>query len=627
MIPTEINPHFANLHSRVPALPTDPGVYVMKDQAGTVIYIGKARSLRDRVRTYFGGGDGRAQIPALMERVAELDTIVTLSERQAFILERDMIARYKPRYNIKLKDDKAYLSIRLDPNAQWPRVELVRKVQNDGARYFGPYTFSYELRTLLDIIRRTVPLRSCSDTVFYNRQRPCLEYQIKRCCGPCCLPVPPEQYREFVAQAEAILDGRTAQLVKDLNVKMERASSELRFEDAATYRDRLEVLQGVREGQQFVSSGGEDRDVFALHREERLAVLIVLRVRGGRVSDSSTYQFQELEVSDDEVIEGAISQYYESQREIPPEIVLAVKLENIEMIAESLQSRAGHVVECVVPQRGVRARVLSLAQLNAKQQYATRFNSEARYQEIARDAATTFGLRQIPRRIECIDISNLQGSDIVGALVVFFDGEPDKKSYRKYKITAQGKPDDFASVYEVVTRRLRQATEEDDLPDLLVIDGGPGQLREAHRARDEAGIALDIISLAKMRTYRDPFALDLKGVPERVYCSADGEPIPLIEGAALTRFMSRLRDETHRFVITFHRTARSKRVFRSVLDDILGVGPERRARLFKHFGSVTQIAAANVEEIAKVGRMPLALAEKIVRAVSVSAASKPSADE
>lgn len=605
----------ADLLQKLSVLPEQPGVYLMRDAAGVVIYVGKARSLKNRVKTYFGVGDGRLQLPALMERVRDLETIVTLSEQQAFVLERDLITKYKPRYNIKLKDDKAFLSIRVDPDAKWPRVELVRRVQDDGARYFGPYSFSHELRTLLEIIRRSVPLRSCQDTVFFNRTRPCLEYQIKRCCGPCCLPVEESEYRGYVKQAIALLEGKTDQIRRELQQKMEQAAEDLRFEDAATWRDRLDVLENLKDSQRIMSHNGEARDVFAFFREERLAVVVVLKVRSGRVSETKNFALQDLEVEDSELLEGVITQFYEGSSELPDEVVLPIELANGEMIADQLTEQAERKVEVNVPQRGSKIHLLQMAQLNAKQQFVNSFDAEARYIEIAKSAALTFALRQLPRRIECVDISNLQGSDIVGALVSFFDGSPDKNHYRKYKISQQGKPDDFASIHEVVERRLRSAIEHEDLPDLLVIDGGPQQLAEAHRARDDLGVTLDIISLAKERVFSDHQSSVLESVFERVYLNPDAAPINLTPGSELTRFMQRLRDETHRFVITFHRTSRNKRVFRSAIDDIPGVGVQRRARLLHHFGSVAILAKAPVEEVAKVGRMPLPLAERILSEV------------
>lgn len=609
-------PHLSDIKRKIDAFPKLPGVYLMRDGGGEVIYVGKAKNLRDRTRSYLTGRDERLQIEYLLQRIRDIENIVTENEHQAFILERDLIAKYKPRYNVRLKDDKAYLSIRIDENVEWPRLELVRKVENDGAQYFGPFSFSYELRTLLDIIKRVVPLRTCSDTVFYNRQRPCLEYQIKRCAGPCTLPVDRRQYGEWIQQAKAILQGKTEGLVADLKMQMERASEDLRFEDAALIRDRLTVLENLKGSQRIMSSMGEDRDVFALYREERLAALSILKVRSGRVADNQNFSFTDMAVPDEEILEGAVSQYYEGQREIPDEIILPFEFQNASIVKQIVEEKAGRSVDFTVPQRGVKARLLSLAQLNARQYFLSQFDAETRYTEISKSLAKTLGLRQMPRRIECVDISNFQGSDIVGAIVSFFDGRPDKEHYRKYKISVQDKPDDFASIEEVVGRRLKRGLEENDLPDLLIIDGGQGQLRRALAAREEARAGIDIVALAKERTVSDVSSRRIEKKPERIYTDPEAEPIVFEPSSEVTHLIQRIRDEAHRFVITFHRKTRSKRVFRSALDSIAGVGPDRRARLLRHFGSVDAMKAVPPQELAKAGRMPLPLAEKILRVLN-----------
>lgn len=612
----------AALKAQVGSFPKLPGVYLMKDGRGAVIYVGKAKDLRARVRSYFAGTDERAQVEFLLKRICTIDTIVTENEQQAFVLERDLITQHKPRYNIRLKDDKAYLCIRVDENGSWPRLELVRKVVNDGARYFGPYSFSYELRALLDIIKRVVPLRTCTDTVFFNRARPCLEYQIKRCAGPCTLPVDPGEYRRWVKQAIAVLEGKTDPVVKELTAAMEAAASDLRFEDAAVVRDRLQVLEHFKKGASLIASRGEERDVFALYREEGLAVVSVLKVRNGRVADNVNFSFNEVQVTDDELLESVLEQFYGGSREIPPEIVVPFEPENLSILRADLKSRRESVCEFVVPQRGVKARLLSLALVNAKQHFAATFDAETRTMEVSRGLARLLGLQQMPRRIECVDISNFQGSDIVGAIVAFYDGQPDKQRYRKYKIAGRDTPDDFASIEEVVGRRLERGMVEGDLPDLFIIDGGPGQLGRALAARDALKLNLEIVSLAKMRTERDFTAREVRTSPERIFVEGRDEPIVLEGASEVTHFVQRIRDEAHRFVITFHRSRRAKRVFRSALDDIAGVGPERRSRLLRHYGSVEAIRGASVDEIATVGRMPRLLAEKIVRILIESASAE-----
>lgn len=590
----------------------EPGVYLMRDQEGVVIYVGKAKNLRARLKTYFTGGDDRYQIEFLLRRIVSFETIVTQTEEQAFLLERDLIGKYKPRYNILLKDDKAYYSIRIDEKAEWPRLELVRRTQNDGATYFGPYAFGGELRNLLEVIRKVVPLRTCSDSVLYNRQRPCLEYQIKRCCAPCCISVEPGEYRDYLKQAIGILEGKTSSTIKQLTAKMDAAAEGLRFEEAAAWRDRIDALQNFQSTHSLVTFRGENRDVFNFVREGGSAAVCVLLVRNGRILESKPFVLSDIQVSDEELLEGVLQQFYEGGREIPNEVIVPLALENSSLLEAGLSARAGGAVSVVYAQRGSKARLLSMAELNARHAFVGSRTQESEWDIVGEALAQTLGLRQIPRRVECVDISNFQGSDTVGAIVAFFDGIADKASYRKYNVKQLGVPNDFAAMHEVVFRRLQRGAAENTLPDLLIIDGGPGQLSMALQARDELGVGVEIVALAKMRTESEVTAQEIARKPERLYIPGEELPLLLDEGAPMTRFLARIRDEVHRFVITFHRSKRSKRVFASKLDSISGVSPEMRQRLLKHFKSIEGIAAANPAEISKVGRMPRALAERIV---------------
>jgi len=602
---------FELLKRQAANFPHLPGVYLMRDKKQQVIYVGKAKDLKARVRSYFLGGDGRLQIDYLLARIDAIDTIVTQTEEQAFLLERDLITKYKPRYNIRLKDDRAYLCIRIDEQAEWPRLELVRRTQNDGARYLGPYVFSHELRTMLEVVRKIIPLRTCPDTILNNRQRPCLEYQIKRCCGPCCLPVGQSQYREWVKQAIAILEGRGAAIVNEMTTRMETAADELRFEEAAAWRDRIDTLKNFQSGHTLITFRGENRDVFSIHREDANACVCIVLVRNGRISDTKTFALGDVRIGDAELLEGAIEQFYEGGREIPDEILVATDFENRSIIESALSKRSGQSVSILIPQRGSRARLLSIATMNAEQGFTNNATFDADWGTVSRSLAEIVGLQQAPRRVECVDISNFQGSDVVGALVSFFDGVADRSGYRRYNIKQQGKQDDFAAIHEVVARRLKRGMEEGTLPDLLIIDGGPGQLTMATKARDELRISLDIVGLAKMRTEGDVESTEISRKPERLYIEGRQAALPLEEGNPVTRFLSMIRDEVHRFVITFHRTKRAKRVFRSILDDISGVGPERKQRLLKKFHTIEAIGEASPENVAKAGRMPLALARKV----------------
>lgn len=596
--------------------PTSPGVYIMRDIAGEVIYVGKAINLRNRVKNYFGRGDGRSQIEFLMRRVNTIETLVVESEEQAFVLERDLIQRHKPRYNIMLRDDKNYLSVRIDQNKAWPRIETTRKVEQDGALYFGPYPYGAEIKSLLHVIKQVVPLRTCTDTVFYNRQRPCLEYQIKRCAGPCCLPVEQEQYNDWIKQAVNILSGKTDRTSDSLEKEMDKAASELRFEEAAAIRDRIEVLEHFARGRPPISHRGESRDVFGLYREATRAALCVLKVRFGRISDGGNFLLSDLSIDDAEVLEGAIQNYYQGGQEIPEEIVVPIDFENRKILERILAKMRNGSLEINIPQRGSKARLVQLAALNAREYYSSRHDAESRFVEVSREMSERFHLRQVPRRIECIDISNFQGSDTVGAVVSFFDGVPDKESYRRYRLEQQDKPDDFASISEVVTRRLRRGVQEEMLPDLIVIDGGAGQLSAALAARDSLGVEIDIIALAKERTRREQRSLKVTKKPERVFLSPTEAAIELSPDSGLSHLLARIRDEVHRFVITYHRNERSKRTFGSLLDKVSGVGPERKRRLLKEYKSVKAMRGIPAVELARTGRMPLSLAERVYSAVN-----------
>lgn len=591
-------------HLKSKPIPRKPGVYIMKDKAGEVIYVGKAIDLRTRVRNYLGAGDGRYQIRYLVQKLDDIEVLVTNSEEEAFILERDLIQRFKPRYNIRLKDDKAFYHVRIDKNDQWPRIELVRKAEFDGALYFGPFTFSGGLRSLLNVIKSVVPLRTCTNTVFFNRTRPCLEYQIKRCAGPCCLPVNKADYDLWIEQAISLLRGETESTKQYLFEAMEAASSELRFEEAASLRDKLETLEKYTGG--VPEHSGAGRDVFAVHRDGELAAICVLSESGGRIIDTKFFYLSEVEVDDESLLEGVISEFY-NERPVPQEVVISSVFENQSIVLAGLRSKSESVV-IVSPEEGSAKRLLQIASLNARQSFESYFNKEAEYSETATELSLLFCLRQIPRRIEAVDISNLQGTDIVGASVCFIDGSPVKDQYRRYTISHQGEQNDFLAIYEVVKRRLLSTQ---DLPDLLVIDGGKQQLEMAIKAKEEANVDVDIVSLAKART--------LDGInrsQERVYLPGSSDSIPLKEGSKVCGLLTRLRDEVHRFAISFHRTKRKKRVMRSQLDSVLGLKPEMKRRLLSTFGTIEAIRDAEVEDIAKGGRMPKSLAKKVKEALS-----------
>ena len=596
------------LKNKIAAFPKQPGVYIMKDFDGVIIYIGKAKDLRARVKNYFGVGDGRIQIQYLIKKVSTIDYVVTQNEGEALLLERELINKNKPRYNIRLKDDKAYVSIRVNRQHPWPRLEYIRRIIPDGSEYYGPFINSYKLRELLEVIKRVSPLRTCSDVVFSNRSRPCLEYEIKRCAGPCCLPVDREQYESWLKEALMLLEGKIEPTIQSLEKQMDFAAKDLRFEEAATLRDRIEVLQEFHKNEQQSITYDFSCDVFGMYREQDLAVIAVMRSRDGRLHEVDTYSFKDVQIPDEELFESIIPQYYDGGHEIPAEIVLPRSLPESSLIAAYFRGQFEKDVPIEVPDQGAKYRLLRICELNAKQAFQNKFFSEARFDGISDELVERFQLRQAPRTIECIDISNLQGSDIVGAVVAFKDGLPDRPRYRRFNISFSGEPNDFEAIHEVVARRLAK---KDHLPDLLIIDGGAQQLRRALDARDELGVTLDIISLAKIKVQKTRDKNILAHTPERVFIEGATHSMPLDGSDGLTQFLQRIRDEVHRYVITFHRQKRKARVFRSVLDDIQGVGEERKKRLLTAFSSIKGISEASVEAIATTGRMPVALAEKI----------------
>ncbi|MCB0323753.1 MAG: excinuclease ABC subunit UvrC [Bdellovibrionales bacterium] len=621
---------------RLRALPRAPGVYLMKDADGEVLYVGKAKNLHARVRSYFTkGDDGRYHLRYLMERIDRVDTLVTEDERQALVLENDLIKKYKPRYNVRLKDDKAHLLVRVDQSHEWPRLELVRHPRDDGARYIGPFAFSYELRAMLDVINRSVPLRTCSDSVIYNRVRPCLEYQIKRCAAPCCLPVSREQYAAWVEQAISILQGNTAIVVTELTHHMERASEELRFEDAATYRDRIQILQRVGEEANTVHFGDGSADAFGLYREGNNLELSVLVVRQGRLYEARTFGFSDTDLPTEELLGSLLSQYYAGESRIPEAVVLPLDLEDADVRATLLSERRGKKVELKVPQRGSRARLLALANQNAKENFEARFSEQNRTGRILKALQVELGLEQTPQVIECVDISHFQGGATVGTIVCFEAMKPLKARYRTFNLSQEGKPDDFASMREVALRHLSRGAEENTLPDLLVVDGGLAQLNQALEIRRELGLlAPAMIGLAKKRTMATPYRAvitnseRLRGQkPERIYVEGAATPIVLNPRSEALQLLERIRNEAHRFAITTHRKKRSKKTFRSALDAVPGIGATRRSALLKEFGSVKRIKEASAKEISQRCGFPLALSQRVLAFLDRSAhAHETSAD-
>jgi excinuclease ABC subunit C len=626
------------LVDKLDALPAQPGCYLFKDSKGAVLYVGKAKSLRARVRSYFqdASSDTRGFIPLLRRHVEDLDTIVTGSEKEALILENNLIKEHRPRYNVKLRDDKDYLSLRLDPKAEWPRLDLVRRPQADGVRYFGPYHSATAARRTLHLVNKHFQLRTCSDLEMKSRKRPCLQYQIKRCPAPCVYEVDARWYDEQVDAVAKFLDGRHDELSRELDERMRRSAREMRFELAAVYRDQLVAIDKVREEQRVVTVDDVDRDVLGLYREGDLVELALLYVRAGKLADVATFSIKNTEVPDEEIVGAFLSQHYRSDPgdegvvPIPDEILIPAIPEGVRGVAEWLADRGGHKVTLLLPQRGPKVDLLALANDNAKHAFQEKRRESDDVQERLQQLQERLRLPTVPRRIECCDISHLGGGDTVGAVVALRDGQPDKKHYRTFHVRtvpaggAEG-GDDYAAMYEVLARRFRRgrtAKEEAaasslaepggsparmtegearekaeqidwELPDLFVVDGGKGQLGVALAAAHDLGLhGLPIVALAKEKE-------NVLGetLVDRVYLPGQKNPINLRSHSASLFFLARARDEAHRFSNKARERLGRARRMRSALDDVAGIGPQTKKALLRHLGSLAAIQRATDEAL------------------------------
>jgi excinuclease ABC subunit C len=593
----------AKLQEKLDALPTEPGVYLMKDRRGQIIYVGKAVNLRNRVRSYFTRtGDTRAFISLLDTMLGDLETVLVHNEKEALLLENELIKKHKPRFNVLLKDDKQFISLRLDKSHPYPRLEVVRKYQRDGARYFGPYASASAIRETLRLINRYFHLRTCTDHVLANRKRPCLLHQIGRCPAPCVYPVSQDEYRKSVDEVVMFLEGKASELVEGLRLRMKRAAGELKFEEAARIRDQLLAMERSLERQKVATTDYKDQDVFALHREGDRILFYVLYVRQGRLNGGQAFPFGSQEFPDEELLASFVNLYYDQGSFVPEEVLLPLEPESHEGLETLLTERKGERVRVLVPKRGEKADLVEMARKNAEQAFIERKRTKDETDTALSRLQQRLHLRNFPRRMECFDISHFQGSAIVASQVAVTDGETDKSRYRRYKIKTLEKQDDFASMYEVISRRLKRGQEEGDLPDLLVIDGGKGQLGSALAAMKDLGVEnVDVVGLAKSRDL-EVFDRDEESArsPERVFIPGRKDPIVLQQNSAELFMLARMRDEAHRFAITFQQQSLRKSRIRSALEDIPGVGEARRKILLRHFGSLKRVREASIEELAEV---------------------------
>ncbi|MBI3184765.1 MAG: excinuclease ABC subunit UvrC [Myxococcales bacterium] len=603
----------AALEQKLANLPLGPGVYLMKDRQGEIIYVGKAVGLRGRVRSYFTRGDERAFVALLDRLLGDVDTVITSNEKEALLLENELIKKHKPRFNVQLRDDKNFICLRLDVSHPYPRLEVVRRFKNDGARTFGPYSSATSIRETLRIINRHFQLRTCSDHALANRKRPCLLYQIGRCPAPCVYPIAPEDYRRSVDEVILFLEGKADELVEGLRARMKELSAELRFEDAARVRDQVIAIERSLERQKIALSEPIDQDVLGLYREADRLLFYFLYVRQGRITGGQGFPFSGQEFPDDELIASFVNLYYGNDNFVPEEVLLPLPIAEPEAIAELLSERKGRKVRVLAPKRGEKAALVEMARRNAETAFGERRRSKEETSAILERLMDRLHLSKVPRRMEGFDVSHFQGSALVASLVAVTDGEIDKARYRRFKIKGVAGNDDFASMHEVISRRLRRGLAEGDLPDLIVIDGGKGQLASAHAAlRDLKVAGVDLVALAKSRDLEvpDPDAGRAKS-PERVFLVNHKEPLVLPQTSPELFMLTRLRDEAHRFAITFQQKLSRRRHLQSALDEIAGVGEGRRKALLRHLGSLKRVREASIEELSEVPGLGPAVAERI----------------
>lgn len=600
------------LQRKLSQLPDRPGCYLFKDSAGQVLYVGKAEVLRNRVRSYFQeSATHSARIRVMVSRVDDVEIVVTDSAVEALLLECTLIKRHRPHYNVRLRDDKHYPYLCLTMNEPFPRPIVVRRVRKDGNRYFGPYTSSWSMRQALRVIKAVFKLRGCSRAIKEgDQQKLCLDYHLGLCSGPCAGLIARAEYLKAVDEVTQFLEGKADRALKTLRAEMETAAESLNFEAAARLRDQIQAIERVVERQKVLSTDLEDQDFIALVSDGYQTCASVLQVRGGRLQGQERFFLDG--AHPDELAEATrqfVEQYYDRAHQFPRQVLLGHEVQDRDVLEAWLRERKGSKVEVAVPQRGEKRRLVEMAETNARQHMEERKSQmaadQARAEEALMELQESLDLPNLPYRIECYDISNTMGQESVGAMVVFEAGQPKKSDYRKFKIrTVQG-PNDFASMQEVLRRRLERGIAGDErfgeLPDLIVIDGGKGQLSAGMEVERELGVEIPTVGLAKQF--------------EEVFKPGRSDSILLARNSQALFLLQRLRDEAHRFGLTYHRKLRGKRQTRSALDEIPGIGEKRRLALLKHFGSVDKMKQATAEQLAGAPGMTRPAAEKLYEAL------------
>lgn len=605
--------------------PSKPGVYLMKDENGTVIYVGKAKNLRQRLRAYFqeSSGDQRLFIPFLRRRVHNIDFIITDSEKESLLLENTLIKKYKPRYNIKLVDDKTYVSLRINPAAEYPRLEIIRRREpGDGAVYFGPFSSAAAVKETLRFIQRIFPLRMCKDSQFKNRTRPCLLYEVGKCLAPCTKPVSQTEYRQLVDGVILFFKGQKEQVIKYLKKLMQDHAEKLEFEKAALIRDKIFAIQKTIEQQKVASYKGLTLDAIGIAFEDERVQISILHYRQGLLEESRDFSFNLKDVAPltldsetgikekmSEVLHSFIGQFYGAEKFVPPEIICAVEPADKETLTEWLSDLAQAKVRIYIPQRRERKKIIELANENARLKLAAEKAKSADTEDLLTKVQQALGLKRLPRRIECFDISNIMGTAAVGAMVSFYNALPDKSNYRRFKIKSTNISNDYEMIKEVIGRRYKRLqAEQKEMPDLILIDGGKGQLNIAQQVLNELGIK--DIALAAIAKGRDLLPRRTQGLAKKnqqadeklydhIYIPQRKNPLHLRPGSAVLLFLQRIRDEAHRFAIEYHKKLRTRMQITTGLEQIKGIGKKRKIELLQYFGSVEQIKKASIEELLK----------------------------
>ncbi len=580
------------------SFPSATGVYIMKGAGGTPVYIGKAKNLRARVMSYFQRGSDRGQIPYLVREVDSIDYVVTEGESEALFIENSLIKRHKPKYNIRLKDDKTFSSLRLSVGERFPRLSRTRRIRDDGALYFGPFASGKFLKNTVNLVHRLFPLRDCTQSKFERHStRPCLNYFMKLCSGPCTGKISEKDYGELVSQAASFLRGERKKLVRMIREMMERASEEGRYENAAYYRDQLVSLKENAEIEKVTSSRFEDLDIVGFYRDSEHYEFTVLLSRGGSVVDKLDFSVKSPHGDEAECVREFLGRFYFSDHYVPKRILLPLSIRDREGYSEWLTEKRGKRVYVETPRRGPKSELVRFAMKNARESYLRKAEERAKQGTLLRGIRKSAGIKRVPYAIECFDISNIQGHQTVASLVRFRNAKPERDRYRRYRITATSGQDDFRSMYEVVYRRALRAGDDNwDLPDLMLIDGGKGQLNAAYAALRDCGVEneVDLASIAKTEG---------RGGIDRIYVHGKGEPCDFSSNKKGVYFLMRVRDEAHRFAITYHRELRKGKTLASQMDGVPSIGKKRKLLLLNHFGSVEKIKGATAEELASIKGM------------------------